>query len=563
MLKNLTIKNIALIANLTVDFGENLCVLTGETGAGKSIIVDSLAFVIGGKADKNLIKSGEEKAIVEAVFEVEETSLPYLLLKELGYEPDTTIVLFRAMNLQGKNECRLNGRICALSVLKTIANTLVDIFGQSEHVNFLRKEAHLEIIDKFKKSNLIAELENVVAEYKQQRAELNRFGGTDEERARALSLIEYEINEIKNANLSCDEEEKLLSLKAKVANVEKIAGALKNSLSHLTETTNIASEIWLASTSLQSVLHYDKDIEDCFNRLQNVKYEIDDLIGVLDAKLSECDYNPVEIDNIITRIDDIKRLKRKYGATIEDVLNYLAESEQKYTDLIESTTKIEIINKKLTKLKDEAYRLSEKLSCFRQKSSEEFCRQIQQELTDLGMKDATFSTYFAPPPDFEEFIPSEKGYDNPEFMFSANKGEPEKQLSKVISGGEMSRFLLAVKNVTARIENISTMIFDEIDVGLSGNIAQMVSKKLANISRQYQCIVITHLPQVASMGDSNYLIEKSVREDKTYTSVVLADYQLKIKEVERLMGGENIGEYSKKHAEEMIAWAENYKNKTN
>ena len=287
---------------------------------------------------------------------------------------------------------------------------------------------------------------------------------------------------------------------------------------------------------------------------------MEDLLNLLDVKLTQCDYNPAEVDSIITRIDEIKRLKRKYGATVADVLTYLQNAKQKQNDLIDASFAIEKITSQMMVLKRKAYELSQDLSAFRQKSAQDFSKLIQSELADLGMPNANFSVEFCDKPDFEDFVPSVLGYDLAEFMFSANLGEPLKPLSKVISGGEMSRFMLAVKNITAHIENIPTMIFDEIDVGLSGNIAQMVAKKLAKISRKFQCIVITHLPQVAAMADTNYFINKSVKNDKTFTSVIMADKNLKEKEVERLMGGENIGEYSRKHAQELVLWAEKQKN---
>jgi len=563
MLKQLTIKNVALISELQVEFDKNLCVLTGETGAGKSIIVDSLAFVLGSKADKTLIKSGEEKAVVEAVFEIDEEATTYSIMQELGLSPEEIIVLHRTMNLQGKNECRVNGKICPLSVLKSIAHTLVDIFGQNEHVNFLQASTHLKIIDEFKKFPDYDNLEQVVAEYKQQQNLLEQFGGSESDRERTLSILEYEINEIEKANLIPDEEETLIAKKDKIVNVEKIAEALKSSLSHLRDSANIPTEIWMASSSLQSVAKYDEEFLTLTDRIQTLKYELDDVIDTLDAKLYDCNYDPNELDTIIYRLEEIKRLKRKYGKTIPDVLDFLQQSKQKYSDLIDASAKIEKIENNLSNLKLQAYNLSQKLKDFRQKSAIDFCKLIYEELKDLGMPYATFSMHFDEAPHIDDFEPSLNGFDQAEFMFSANKGEPQKPLTKVISGGETSRFLLAIKSVTAKIENIPTMIFDEIDVGLSGNVAQMVAKKLANISRRFQCLVITHLPQVASMGDSNYYIKKTVENDKTYTSIELVDQQLKIKEVERLMGGTNISQYSQKHAQEMILWADEYKNNIN
>lgn len=563
MLKNLTVRNIALISNLSLEFGANMCVLTGETGAGKSIIVDSLAFVLGGKADKSLIKYGEEKATVEAVFETKNDSYALKLLAEYGFDDDSdgTVVMYRTMNLQGKNECRINGRICTLSVLRAIACTLVDIFGQSDHVNLLRTDTHLSIIDNFKKSPLITDLSAVVAQYRDLKGELGKYGGSEAERARAIDLLDYEIRELTDAELFEGEEEELTVTKDKVANVEKIAEALKGCLSHLTQSCNISSELWLASNSLQNVIKYDDEIESVAERLKNAKYELDDLTGVVEAKINECDYNPAQIDKMTERLAEIKRLKRKYGGSVSAALDYLRSAKEKYDDLLNSVERIENISAKMDLLKTQAFDLSKKISQFRKDSAVEFCSLVKKELSDLGMKNASFDTVFNAEPSLDDFVPSEKGFDTVEFMFSANKGEPQKSLSKVISGGEMSRFLLAIKSITAKIENIPTMVFDEIDVGLSGSVAQMVAIKLANVSRNYQCIVITHLPQVAAMGDNNYVIDKYVENDKTLSRITVADNTLKTKEVARLMGGENIGEYGIRHACEMIEWADEIKGK--
>lgn len=562
MLKYLNIKNIALITNLEIEFGENLCVLTGETGAGKTIILDSLAFALGEKADKSLIKSGETKATVEAVFEISEESITEIVLEEMGFEKETTIILHRTMNIQGKNECRINGKICALSTLRIIANTLVDIFGQSEHVNFIKKEAHLDIIDNFNKFPYQQELSEAFTRYNQEKTFLKSLGGTDIEREQTLNFLEYQINEIESVNPSIEEEEKLLSTKDKIVNIEKIVESLKNTITHLT-ANNLSTEMWLAKTSLQQATKFDNSLEETVSKIETLKYELDDILVFLNDKLADCNYDPNEVDAIMLRLDEIKRLKRKYGPTVSDVLEFLENAKNKYDTLIDSSAKIEEISKKILKTKSDIYEISKKLSNFRQETSKEFCALIQSELSELGMPNSSFSMIFEECPSIDEFTPSEKGFDSAEFMFSANKGEPQKQLAKVISGGEMSRFLLAVKNITAKIEKIPTMIFDEVDVGISGNIAQVVAKKLANISRNFQCIVITHLPQVAAMADNNYFISKTIKNDKTTTNIELADAKLKIREVERLIGGANIGQYSKKHAEEMVDWANKYKESIN
>ena len=560
MLKNLSITNVALIDKIDIEFNDGLCVITGETGAGKSILVDSLAFVLGERADKSLIKSDCDYAFVEAAFDIgQNNSHVAKILSENGFEVDDTVILSRKMTAVGKNECRICGRVCTLTTLKAVSAALVDIFGQTDHINILNPQSQLQILDDFKPCVQSDILKKLTLEYKNLQNRLKDFGGSDAERSRTLDLLEYEIKEIESAEITNDEEEQLRSFVTKVANTQKIVSGLKGALVHLTESGNVGTEIWLANNSLTPITPYDGDLEEICNKLASFKYEIDDIVATLEQKTAECDFNPAEVDRAEERLDLYKRLKRKYGSTVNDVLTYLDNSIKKCNDLIDAAAKIEEINADIDLIKQKCYAVAKNLSQNRKDASKEFCDLIINELMELGIKNATFAVSFNDAPTLKDYTPDANGYDKPVFMFSANAGEPLKELSKVISGGEMSRFLLALKNITAGIENIPTMVFDEIDVGLSGNVAQMVAKKLANISRNYQCLVITHLPQVAAMGDSNYLIQKQTEHQKTKTSVEIADTATKIKEIERLMGGDNIGEYSRLHAQEMLEWADNYK----
>ncbi len=464
------------------------------------------------------------------------------------------------LSVSGKNECRINGRLCALSTLKAVSSSLAEIFGQNDHVNILKPDVHIKILDDFDTFENFDQLSALCKNYRELKNKLNEYGGNEADRVRALDIISYEIKEIENANLQIDEERELSEYLAKVANAEKIAASLNGALAYLTDNYVVSGQIWHAASSLTSVMHFDKDLAEVFNRLESAKYEIEDVISILESKLNDCDYDPNLIDNTNARLEVIKRLKKKYGASVSDVLDYLEKAKLKYNNFVDAAASIEEINAQMLDFKKKAYAISEELSAFRQASAKRFCALVTAELKDLGISNATFDVSFADKPKFDSFTVSEKGYDNAQFMFSANKGEPLKPLIKVISGGEMSRFLLAVKNITAKIEKIPTMVFDEIDVGLSGVLAQMVAEKLANISKDYQCIVITHLPQVVAMADNNYLITKSVVDEKTHTFVTIIDRKQKIKEVARLMGGENIGEFSLKHSEEMLEWADKRKN---
>ena len=561
MLKSLYIKNIALITEVKIEFEKGLNVLSGETGAGKSIIIDSLAFVLGERADKSLIKSGENDAFVEAVFlcDDEKTQKAFADYSE----GDELCVISRKMSVQGKNEIRINGRLSSLAALKEITSELVDIFSQNQQTFLLKPENHIEILDGFRQNK---ELFEKISQSREQLDEINgklkTFGGDKSERERLIDILSYQIKEISDAELKENEDEMLLAQKQKFQNAEKINYALQNVLNLLYDgQTPSLSQISSAQSFMAQIGKLDEGYQSLADRLESAKYEIQDIAQTAESMMAETSFDSFALDEIESRLDKIKALKRKYGGSIAAVLEFLADSQNKLENIINADAEIEKLNAKREKVLDEMYRAAKSLSEFRKESAKEFEKQIMVELADLGIKNAVFEVNFQPFPERYKFNGCDKnGADIVEFYFSANKGEPKKPLAKIISGGEMSRFMLALKNVTAKIEKIPTMVFDEIDTGISGKIAEVVGQKLCAVSKDYQILVITHLPQIACFSDEHFLIQKSVVGEKTITDVRLLDEEGKINEVARLLGGD-IGSYGILHAKDMLFWANEVKSK--
>ncbi len=558
MLKSLFIQNVALISETSIEFADGLNVLSGETGAGKSIIIDSLAFALGERADKSLIKSGEQSAFVEAVFSLHEADNAF---EENGYHSDDGLyVVARTMSVSGKNEIRINGRVATQAVLKQISAALVDIFSQNQQTYLLKPENHLGILDGFGfDDELLKAVAAGSAKVDDINHELARFGTDDSQRERMLDMLSYQIQEIESTEFYIGEDEELEQLKKKGQSAEKISFALSTALRLLDGDVGAASAVSNAEASMTAVSALDSEYEDIRRRLESSKYELRDIAETLDGLASSLDFNSFEQDKIESRLDKLKLLKKKYGGSLEAVNDFLADAKTRLEEITGSEEIIASLKKEKEAALDKLFDAATSLSLFRRKMAEEFSAKIMNELNDLGMKNTSFEVHFNDSPSRENFSGCGKnGFDTVEFYFSANKGEPSKPLAKIISGGEMSRFMLALKNITASIEKIPTMVFDEIDSGISGRIAEVVAKKLARVSGEYQCLVITHLPQIAAMSDVHLLIEKSVISEKTMTSVTALDANGKINEVGRLVAG-GIGEYGELHAKDLVKWADEYK----
>ncbi len=559
MLCQLSIENIALIDKLELELKNGLNILSGETGAGKSIIIDSLNFVLGERADKSLIRFGTDKASVEAVFEDYLTPSIKDCLDDLGIEAEDVLILRRKMSADGKNECRINGRISTLSALKSLTELLVDIHGQHEHQSLLKSTNHIKLLDKLgekKIATVKGEVEKNFDDYTLLKKEFLRFGNADE-RERKLDILSFQIDEIEKADVKDGEEDELLSARKRIRNMEKIISALEGAKNLLDgyDSQSVSASIKNANSLLNTISSYDENIVPIADRLDSCKVEITDISETLSDMLQKLDFDSRSAEQIEERLEVVRTILRKYGGSYESLQKFYEEATKEAQTLSNATERVERLETEIKVAAEKLLASAKELSQERRKIADKFEKDITKELCDLGMGGSTFKVEIDTTDDVDQI--SANGADSVEFLISPNVGEPLKPLAKIISGGEMSRFMLAFKNILAGVDDIGTMVFDEIDTGISGNISQVVSEKMCNISRARQVIAVTHMPSLASMADNHYLISKSTENGKTLTHVDLLKDDTD--EVARLIGGNDYSIYAVPHAKEMKANAQRYK----
>ena len=552
MIRQLHIRNIALIEDCTVEFGAKLNVLSGETGAGKSIVIDSLGFVLGARADKTLIRHGAAFASVEAVFDLSDSPVARKKMIDLGMEEEDTLILYRLMG-DTKSEVRLNGRIASLSMLKEIGSTLVDILGQHENLSLLSVSSHIELLDKYGETMIAPLKERYFTAYEafcDIKRKLSSFGD-EKERARRLDLLKYQIDEIDAAELKEGEEESLLADRERFRNAEKILGAVGAASSALEgdDSFSVQSAVSLAMSSLRQATSHDPALENLYARLDCAYTELKDISDELSSYSESFDFDDARADFVEKRVDLIRSMKRKYGSTVSEILANADKYRAEYEELSDADAEIERLEREKDKVYVETLSLAKDISTERRKASAKLKKELEQELAELGMKGSIFDAAIVS----DESFLAEDGYDRVEFMISPNPGEPLRPLAKIISGGEMSRFMLAIKVITARLDGIQTLVFDEVDAGISGKIGEVVAEKLALISDIRQVISITHLPQVAAMSNDHYLIEKFSKDNITRTRLTKLDEEGVEREVERLSAGAGI--YGALHAKELRSLA--------
>lgn len=560
MLETLQIDNIALIEKLEISFCKGLNILSGETGAGKSIIIDSLNFVLGARADKTLISYGKDTAKVSAFFDISDSKRTKELLSELEIDCDgDELVLQRVMTDEGRNTCRINGQKVTLAMLKEVALTLADIYGQHEATGLLSDENHIVILDKYAKSALLKPLEEQKSIYEERNSlkkELEKYGSLSDVEKKT-DMLRYELDEIEKADLKDGEEEELIALRRKINNSRSITDALSAARNLLDGDFDGSALISVSSakSQLSSVEEYDPRYTELIERLDSAKIELKDIAETVEGFLEESEYNPYEAERVEQRLALVRTLKRKYGSDIAEILSYADKIREELVFYDDAEYNIEKLTVSLKKAEEKLVSNSLRIHAIREEYAKKLSSNVCAQLKELGMNNATFYVDV----NCDESNAGPYGADSVLFMFSANAGQPAKVLSKVISGGELSRFMLAVKNIISDVDGIQTMVFDEIDTGISGKIAQVVAEKLYNISTGKQVLAVTHLPQLASMADAHYLISKSSTEGKTYTDVKLLDKEDTLKEIARLLGGSEYGVHALPHAMEMKEYAENYK----
>ena len=559
MLERLVINNVALISKLDVELQSGLNILTGETGAGKSIIIDSVNLVLGERASRELIATGQQKARVEAVFSIEGKQEIRDTLAEFGIDCyDDELFLMREITASGKSLCRINGEMVPLNVLHEVADSLVDIHGQHAHQSLLDPKNHMSMVDEFDSQEinpLRDKVNGIAKEYRETEKRLNSGFVSASERERRIEILNFQINEIEKANLSEDEEKLISEEISLLSNAEKINDSLENAADLIGGERNSLNGLRLAADFMSKISGLSPDYEDIYSRLENLYYELEDCSYVLRDLRADFEYSPERLNELEIRLDYINSLKRKYGGSIKEILEF-KENACKELDELVSSDEIRIkLSDKLNRLTEEYNKAANELTAHREKAASVLSERITKQLADLGMKQAVFA--------YSNNVSAERvknnGNDSIEFMFSANTGEPCKPLSKIASGGEMSRIMLAIKTVCADADRIPTLIFDEIDTGISGITSIKVGEKMAKIAKSHQVVCITHLPQIAAFGDAHFLVEKSTVDSETHTNLrILSDSERRI-ELARIMGSTNPDDSAVKYADEMIKSAAAYK----
>ena len=536
MIQFISIKNFAIIENTEIEFNEGLNIITGETGSGKSIVIEAISLALGSRADSSFVRHGTDKAIIQLA----------------GNVNGSDVVITREISSTGKNLCRLNGQLVTLTELNETCRKLADIHGQYDNQSLLNVEHHIELVDRFKADKITplkADFKDAYAVYSKAKGELNALLNAEKENKRKLDFYRFEKSEIDKAALVPGEDAELEEKISILQNSEKIFDGVETAYACLNRSESGAlSSLGVAMQSLQKVASFGKSISDAAEEISDIYYRMEDISSSLRDIVDSTTFTPEELDKAISRMDLIEGLKKKYGNTIEEILEY-CEKITKELDQIENFDEVkEDLENRLNKAHKSMMEKAALLTAARKESASVLEKSIEKELHDLNFNAATLSIDFKEP----EVITAE-GNDMVEILISTNKGEPLKPLVKIASGGEISRIMLAIKNITGTYDNIPTMIFDEIDAGISGITASIVGRKLHEISRNHQIICITHLPQIAAIGDYNYRIHKENHNDKTYTIVEKLSSEDTVSEIARLLGGETITDITMESARELIA----------
>ena len=555
MLELLHIENIAIIEAADIEFAPGFNALTGETGAGKSIVIDSLSAVLGQRTSRELIRTGAEKAFVSAAFS---GTVPELT-ETLGIQPeaDGTLLLQREIQTDGKNVCRVNGRPVTVGQLRALGARLLNIHGQHDGQQLLDEEQHIVYLDSFGRVETLAiTYAEKYKDFTDIRRQIGALQMDETEKARRVDTLQYQIEELRRAKLTPGEEEELTARRGMLRNAEKFLDAVAGAdyaLNGDDSGGGALSALRQAQDALGGVRHLDDAFGQLYERLGEAYSEVYDIAATVEDKRGELDVSPGELDRVESRMDLLYRLKKKYGATVEDMLDYQARCEAELAQIEDAGDTLARLEQALSKAEKEARQAAQALSDARKAAAEQLTSQILAELQQLDMGKIRFAVDFAEKP-----LDSD-GMDTVRFLMSANVGEELRPIHKIASGGELARIMLAMKNVLSEQDHVGTMVFDEVDTGVSGRAAQKVAEKTARISRRKQVLCVTHLPQLAAMADTHFSVEKGERGGRTYTEVRRLDREQRRRELARLTGGSHVSQTMLDGAEELLVQAEKFR----
>ena len=565
MLQSLYLENIALIEKLGIELFPGFNVLTGETGAGKSIIIDAVNFVLGERTSRDLIRNGAARAKVEAVFNLNEGDAAFAALDALGIEYDgNELILSRELSAAGRNACRVNGTLVPVASLKSVSDTLVDIHGQHEHQALLDAENHISYLDAYCHAEslpIIEKIDVIVSRRNELMLKRNSGFSSEREREREMDMLRYQIEEIASANLEAGEEERLNAEKTVLLNAERIRTALETAHMALSgaEEGSALSAIDTARRSMRDIAALNKDYEALGDKIEELYYAAEDISFVLRDTSENVESDMQRLEEIEQRLKLISDLKRKYGRTVEDVIDFGKDAETKLNELENAEALAAELDAKLDKLKAEYNVAADELSKVRRAAGDRLKRDVLNELKDLGMAKAMFDVALS---DASGGEPRNGGRETAEFMLSANPGEPLKPLEKVASGGELSRIMLCFKSIFADNDRVPTLIFDEIDTGISGRTAAVVGEKMLGIAKKHQVICVTHLAQIAALAEAHLMVRKYDDGKNTFVETRQLNEEEKVQRIAQMMDGESDSPSALTHARELIARADKIKEKT-
>lgn len=550
MLKSLNIENIAVIEKADIEFSSGLNVMTGETGAGKSIIVDAINAILGERTSKELVRNGADSASVTALFSDVNNEVKQKL-NEFGIELDEDdLVLSRKISAIGKSNCRINGVACTVSMLKELGNALVNIHGQHDSQALLNPDYHYQFVDMMGCDiDVYNDYKNNFKKLISVRKKLKSLTADADSKDRQMELLEFQIKEISQADIKVGEIEQLNQRRDLILNSQKVANAINTALMTINgddSNSGIQTALLTSIKEIESIKDIDSEINNISNTFSDLNERLEILKDMLSKKLDSVDFNQNELEIIEERLDLYYNFKKKYGKTEQDMLDYLSSIQEEHSSMVNSDEEIERLNEEYDSLLDKTLKSADILSCYRKNLAYQLEQDVKRELEFLDMPKVQFVV------NFEKGNLSSNGYDKIEFLISTNAGEPPKPLSKIASGGELSRIMLAIKNIFAKNDFIQTLIFDEIDTGVSGRASRKIGLKLNSVSKHTQVICVTHSAQIASCADNHLLIEKQVKNDRTYTAVKSLDHDGKLRELARIMGGLEITETLLKSAEELL-----------